>query len=51
MTDWKEIAAARGLKIPQDQLERMTPTLEALEKAFRPIAERLEVFPGEVEAK
>ena len=34
MADWKQIAKARGLNIPDDQLDRITPILEALEKSF-----------------
>lgn len=41
MTDWKRVAAARGLEIPQEQLERISPNLKALEESFRPIADRL----------
>jgi hypothetical protein len=34
MADWKELAKARGLSIPDDQLDRIAPILEALEKSF-----------------
>jgi hypothetical protein len=38
MTDFKAIAHARGLDIPDADLDRIVPTLEALETAFRPLA-------------
>jgi hypothetical protein len=41
MADWKQLANARALHIPEDQLERVGPILEALDKSFRPIAENL----------
>ena len=37
MTDFRAIAHARGLDIPEAELDRIVPTLEALEKAFRPL--------------
>ncbi|MEX2263530.1 MAG: hypothetical protein WD696_16350 [Bryobacteraceae bacterium] len=37
MTDWKKIAEARGLNIPAADLERIAPSLDALEAAFRPL--------------
>jgi hypothetical protein len=41
MTDWKAIALARGLQMPDDQLERLCATLAALEAAFQPLKERI----------
>ena len=41
MTDWIQIARARGLDIPQEAVERAAPALEALEAAFRPLAAKL----------
>lgn len=38
MTDFKALARARGLDIPEAELDRIVPTLEALEAAFRPLA-------------
>jgi hypothetical protein len=35
--DWKKIADARGTGIPDAQLAAVSPTLDALEKAFRPL--------------
>jgi hypothetical protein len=37
MTDFKAIAHARGLDIPEAELERAARTLETLETAFRPL--------------
>lgn len=38
MTDWKAIARARGLAIPEAEIEAIAPRLDALEAAFRPLA-------------
>ena len=38
MTDFKAVARARGLDIPEAELDRIVPTLEKLEAAFRPLA-------------
>jgi len=38
MTDFKAIARARGLDIPEAELERVARSLEVLETAFRPLA-------------
>ena len=46
MTDWMAIAAGRGLGIPDADLDRIVPVLEALEAAFRPLAENI---PWDVE--
>jgi hypothetical protein len=37
MTDWKKIAAALDPPIPAADAERITPTLEGLENALRPL--------------
>ena len=41
MTDWKAIARARALGIPEAELEAIAPRLDALESAFRPLAVKL----------
>lgn len=38
MTDFKAIARARGLEIPEAELDRVARSLETLEAAFRPLA-------------
>ena len=40
MLDLKAIAAARGLDIPDDQLERIAPVLEKLHDEFRAVLQR-----------
>jgi hypothetical protein len=37
MTNWKLLAEAHQLAIPEPELERIVPTLEALDKAFRKV--------------
>jgi len=44
MKQWKQIAEASGLDIPH--LERITPSLDALEAAFRPLVKKI---PHDVE--
>lgn len=39
MKQWKQIAAASGLDIPD--MERIIPALDALEAAFRPLAQSI----------
>jgi hypothetical protein len=46
MTDWKAIARARRLEIPNDALDRIADPLNALETAMRPL---LDSVPPEVE--
>lgn len=41
MTDWKTLAAARCPDMPAEAVTRLAPSLEALEAAFRPLAEKL----------
>ena len=35
--DWKQVAAGYGLDIPDSQLDRIAPVLDALEAGFRPL--------------
>jgi hypothetical protein len=46
MKDWKTIASASGLGIPDADLERIAPALESLESAFRPLSADI---PGAIE--
>jgi hypothetical protein len=46
MTDWKALARARQLNIPEPEVERLAAPLDALEAAFRPLARAL---PHDVE--
>ena len=39
--DWKKIARANGLAIPDAALERIAQSLDALEAGFRPLARAL----------
>ena len=41
MTDWHAIARARGLDIPAEAVERIAPSLNGLEAAFRPLLKNL----------
>ena len=41
MTDWKALARARGLDIPPAAVEAVSPSLEGLEQAFRPLTAKL----------
>ncbi len=36
--DWKTLAAARRLDIPEADLDRLVAPLDGLERAFRPLA-------------
>ncbi len=38
MKNWKQIAKANELPIPEPDLDRISPALDALETAFRPLA-------------
>jgi hypothetical protein len=40
--DWKKIARANGLAIPEGSLDRMVQPLEALEADFRPLLRTLD---------
>ena len=37
MTDWKKLAAALEPRIPDADIEKIVPVLEALETAWRPL--------------
>ena len=37
MKNWKKIAEIEGFDIPESELGRMTPVLDGLEAAFRPL--------------
>ena len=41
MKDWNKIAAALAPDIPEADAEKIRPTLEALEAAFRPLLKDL----------
>ena len=41
MTDWRARAAAADPPVPEEMLDQVIPTLEALESAFRPLVEEL----------
>lgn len=37
MNDWREIAAGIAPDIPSEDVERIVPIMEALERAFEPL--------------
>ncbi len=39
--DWKRIAQANGLAIPDEDLDRIRPALDGLEADFRPLVQAL----------
>lgn len=41
MRDWKLLAAGLNLDIPESDLERISPTMDALEAAFRPLVSEI----------
>jgi hypothetical protein len=41
MKNWEKIAEAYDLRIPDSDLERIAPSLDALELAFRPLTKRI----------
>ena len=41
MKDWKKIASAYGIVIPDADFERITGPLDSLEKSFRPLVEEM----------
>ncbi|HLK63415.1 MAG TPA: hypothetical protein VKU19_08245 [Bryobacteraceae bacterium] len=43
MKDWKAIAKASGLGVPEDELDRVIGPLDTLEEAFRPLVKQLTV--------
>lgn len=46
MTDWIALARARGLDIPEEQVSRIAPSLEALVRDFAPLKAKI---PHELE--
>jgi hypothetical protein len=46
MKNWKKVAEAGDLRIPEVDLENIAPALDALEAAFRPLAKNI---PDDVE--
>lgn len=46
MKNWQKIAEAYDLRIPDSDLERIAPSLDKLELAFRPLTKRI---PDDVE--
>jgi hypothetical protein len=46
MKNWKKVAEAYELRIPDADLERIAPSLDALESAFRPLTKNI---PDDVE--
>ena len=46
MTDWMALARARGLDIPDEQIARLAPSLEALVRDFAPLKAKI---PHELE--
>jgi len=46
MTDWKSLAKARQLNLPEADLDRIRGPLDALEQAFHPLAANI---PYEIE--
>jgi hypothetical protein len=46
MKNWKKVAEAYDLRIPDADLERIAPSLDALESAFRPLTRTI---PDDVE--
>jgi len=41
VTDWKLVSKALDTGIPDDQLERIAPTLNTLETALRPLQQTI----------
>jgi hypothetical protein len=41
MKDWKAIATACKLGIPEPDVDRIVPSLDALESIFRPLAKSI----------
>jgi hypothetical protein len=46
MKNWKAIASGNGLDLTDEYLARITPPLDALEAAFRPL---IATIPHEIE--
>jgi hypothetical protein len=47
MTDWNAIAEARKLDIPSEDVAKLTPVMDALEEAFRPLLNELSYTESE----
>jgi hypothetical protein len=41
MTDWKKIAEARSLSIPETELDRIIPVMQNLEQDFRKVNDKI----------
>ena len=41
MTDWMALARARGLDVPEEQVARLAPSLEALVRDFSPLKTKI----------
>jgi len=41
MKNWKKIAEGNALPIPESDLDRIAPSLDALEASFRPLAKNI----------
>ncbi len=41
MKNWKKIAEGSNVGIPEPDLDRITPALDALEDAFRPLTKEI----------
>ena len=41
MTDWKTLTAARGLHLPDAEVEKLASIMDALEPAYEALAARL----------
>ena len=41
MSDWQAVAKGWDLKIPEEAVERIAPTLDALMAAFRPLVAKV----------
>jgi hypothetical protein len=46
MKNWKTIAQSSDIKIPETDIDRLAPSLDALEAAFRPL---VNTIPDDVE--
>jgi hypothetical protein len=46
MKNWKKIAEANELRIPEPDLDRIAPALDALDAAFQPLTKSI---PDDVE--
>jgi len=44
--NWKKIAEGNALRIPEAEIDKIAPSLDALESTFRPLAEAV---PDDVE--